>query len=496
MAYSLSFKENALTSVRILSTHKAWKPWGMRITNPISKSGFFWLPSTPDHKIPGEITISNGGKVEIETIGHFRNSPTQLAQILAGNHDGEARIHGHVQEFGDVTVDDCIYTNQTLSTLGGTTLSARNAYLGALISEKEPPLFDSVDFSFDGLNEWARQTSLSQSRSEDRNEISITYKKPENIDLRIGEGVSLHIIYDYSSSGSPGTRTLKSTTSLRLSFEEATNIEEAIRLIHRIQNFFSFAMDETTHLLQINGTHEKYIIQHANNRETLKPIKIFYHGAYDPGTESPSILAPSMLFHLRLVKETLEKNLTEWLRYYEVITPTLNLYFSQKSGAYRFLNGRFLALAQAIETLHRNTSNEKFMDEAAFKDIRRQIITGCPEAFRGRLSPMLIHGNELSLKERLERVIDPHSKYFGGNENVETLIKMIKDNRNYLTHYDRALENKLLDGPKLYAVCLKIEAILQIKFMELIGFEESLLDQIIERSHAIANKLRPTLTDS
>lgn len=483
----LSFWIQTMAGVLILPTHKARKPWGMRITDPISESGYFWLPSTPDHKVPGRITISNGGKVEIETIGHLSNSASQLEQMLSLNTQGEERIHGHINQFGDITVDHCTYTKQILSTLGGTSLSAINAYLGALIPDGAPPLFESIDFSFDGLNEWARQAALSQVRSEDRSEISITYKKPKNIDLNIGEGVYLHIIYDYFYSGSPETRTLKSIIYLRLTFEEPQNIEEAIIFLHRIQNFFSFAMDKTIHLLDIIGRHEKY---KTGNAKQFNPIRIFYHGVYDPGEEPPKIHVPEMLFYLELVKETLEENITRWLRYYEVITPTLNLYFSQKSGGYRFLNGRFLALAQAVETLHRNTSEEKFMNEGEFKKIRRKVIKDCPEEFKCRLGPILIHGNELSLKERLERIMAPYSIKFGGEENVEKLIRLIKDNRNYLTHYDRKIESKLLDGQKLYDVCLKIEAILQIKFMEIIGFNDTLIDKIVERSHTLANKLR------
>ena len=36
----------------------------MRIKEELKRSGYFWLPSEPDEKLPGTLSISDGGFIE------------------------------------------------------------------------------------------------------------------------------------------------------------------------------------------------------------------------------------------------------------------------------------------------------------------------------------------------------------------------------------------------------------------------------------------------
>ena len=38
----------------------------MRIEKEYIKSGYFWLPEQPDNKIPGILTILDGGDIELD----------------------------------------------------------------------------------------------------------------------------------------------------------------------------------------------------------------------------------------------------------------------------------------------------------------------------------------------------------------------------------------------------------------------------------------------
>ena len=40
----------------------------MRIKEDFKKSGYFWLPSAPDKKFPGTLSISDGGVIDLEII--------------------------------------------------------------------------------------------------------------------------------------------------------------------------------------------------------------------------------------------------------------------------------------------------------------------------------------------------------------------------------------------------------------------------------------------
>ena len=45
----------------------------MRIKEDFKKSGYFWLPSAPDKKFPGTLSISDGGIIDLEIVELFES---------------------------------------------------------------------------------------------------------------------------------------------------------------------------------------------------------------------------------------------------------------------------------------------------------------------------------------------------------------------------------------------------------------------------------------
>ena len=43
----------------------------MRIFEPRSLSGYFWLPSESENRLPGTLKIEDGGSIELELLGNF-----------------------------------------------------------------------------------------------------------------------------------------------------------------------------------------------------------------------------------------------------------------------------------------------------------------------------------------------------------------------------------------------------------------------------------------
>ena len=50
----------------------------MRIEEEYKKTGYFWLPGKDEKKIPGILSINDGGKIELEIVGHFDESIESL----------------------------------------------------------------------------------------------------------------------------------------------------------------------------------------------------------------------------------------------------------------------------------------------------------------------------------------------------------------------------------------------------------------------------------
>ena len=50
----------------------------MRIEKEYRKTGYFWLPEKEENKIPGILSIDDGGRIELEIVGHFDESIKSL----------------------------------------------------------------------------------------------------------------------------------------------------------------------------------------------------------------------------------------------------------------------------------------------------------------------------------------------------------------------------------------------------------------------------------
>ncbi|WP_293391509.1 hypothetical protein [Nevskia sp.] len=64
----------------------------MRIKDEFKKSGYFWLASGPEKKIPGTLVITDGGNIELEVVGLFDESIEGFKEAL----NNPRRVESHV----------------------------------------------------------------------------------------------------------------------------------------------------------------------------------------------------------------------------------------------------------------------------------------------------------------------------------------------------------------------------------------------------------------
>ena len=112
-----------------------------------------------------------------------------------------------------------------------------------------------------------------------------------------------------------------------------------------------------------------------------------------------------------------------------------------------------------------------------------------PEEHRKWLSEKLKYGNELSLRQRLQKIIKPFEKFVGDARQRKKLIGSIVDTRNYLTHYDESLKSRAASGDKLIHLYLKMEAIFQLRILQELGFTQTEIKSVLDKSYRLRKKL-------
>ena len=460
----------------------------MRIKEQIKKSGFFWLPSAdsnssdapPDNAVFGTLSISDGGNIELEL------TQPLVSDIREFKLDGLNQILGHVETYGRVTVDRCHSITSKRSIVHGAwmeseIIKANRVFTGYRYEEDVSPRFNEFTFSVEGIDEWVGISGIEVDNQFENSSTTIMYNRPEDISLNLNDDMQLLITYHWTPPGSPSTKRaeVSQKTFFKLISKDPYEVGAFISIAEKIAAFLCFVMNEIVCLDSMRATSDNLRQDNGDGRTALIPVEI-YSSSWPHAKNEPAINELDMLFKYEDIQTRAESVINKWLDNYEQIAPALDLYFLTKAETLPTWNILFLTLAQALEAFHRKTSDEKHMDADECKEIRKKMIGECPEEHKDWFRPKLLRANELTLKNRFERMTEPFGNFMCG-ERRPGLIRSIKDTRNYLTHYDSDLESKAAKGEALKFLCRKMNTLFRLQFLKLIGFDEQEIDDIVDK---------------
>lgn len=466
----------------------------MRIKERIQKSGFFWLPSAPDKKIPGTLSVTDGGNIELEVVGLFDDSLDGINKALNGKAELE-RIVGEVETFGYLTLDACFYKKAGVS-FGGISKSivcVNFAYMGVAYDDGEAAKFSEIKISIEGLSEWVGISGIGVENDIKAKSSVITYKPPEELSFELKNGLKLLISYSWTLPRMPviSEASINQKTYLRLVSAEDLPLSEFIHTVYAINTLLCFAIDETVCIEKVTGNSKGLVRDLGGGITAPIPIEIFY-GSLPFDSKPPRNKWHRMLFRYIQLREVAEKVINNWIAAYETIEPALNLYFSVRTGTHKYLDSKFLALAQGLETLHRRTSQEVLMEQNVYRNLMESLLTNCPSEHQDWLKGKLLYGNELPLRRRLKQIIEPFKNYIGDNGACKSFVSSIVDTRNYLTHYDESNKGSVVRGKDLWPLCLKMEAIFQLHLLKILGFTNKEIDSVFQNSFDLKSKFQQT----
>ncbi|WPJ96356.1 hypothetical protein SH580_01400 [Coraliomargarita algicola] len=462
----------------------------MRFEAPEKLSGFFWMIDKPGKRIPGILSISDGGDVELEIIGNFDEN---VSKAFTSQDFNLPRIHGHVEKRSEVTLDNCFYTNKNFS-FGGISKSRIHVNLlisGVWFEKDEEVAFESISFSVDGLDQWVATAGFQVSPNFEDKSVSISYKAPQEENFPINDDMMLSLAFAWSIPGAPLFTEAKVTQSALLKIETKVKqpLRDLISAAYKITNLLSFCIDKTVSISEISAQSKEVVRKYPDGKEIPIAMKVVYRSLpFDE--EVPKIESHDMLLRFPQIRKRFSAFICAWFQAYELVEPSINLYFSSRTGAHRFLNGRFLAMAQCLETFHRRLSNETMMDPDKYDSLVETILKSCPETNKDWLSGRLSHGNEVSLRKRLKKIIEPFETEFGGKKAVSRLVDLIVNTRNYFTHFSPDLEVKAADGNELWTLCMKMEAVFQMHLLKQLGLSDDEVSEVLKANRNLQYKIK------
>jgi hypothetical protein len=194
-----------------------------------------------------------------------------------------------------------------------------------------------------------------------------------------------------------------------------------------------------------------------------------------------------MLFTFSEARDRLPDVLGAWVARHDLLEPVFALYFGTLYNPNLYLEQRFVAYAQAIETYdRRRRPSVKERDPAEHKALVSEIVDAVPAEHRKWLKKKLAWSNDLALGQRIEHVLSacPNvTDRIVGDEGLTAFIRAVRNTRNYYTHYDPARKSKAVTEPRdLYRLTVQLRAILETAFLLELDFDCADVEAVLQRA--------------
>lgn len=315
------------------------------------------------------------------------------------------------------------------------------------------------------------------SRAEHR--IGITYQKPANIEFQIGPTINAAFVFHYELSSSDHKTDkidLVQTTNLCLHSQPSVHYEHFLQLLFTFYKFFSFSYYDAPPILSLSFSNSDILFRDFNIPKTIKAYYSdhFFSKTYKEGKDTLDFV-----FYYNDIKDNFHNLIKNWFDIFPKIAPSVNLLNELPIRKDTTLEIRFLGAIQAVETFHRNIFGGEGIPKAQFDQKLSEILASVTEEHKKWVYEELKYRNKPKLRKRLLNLynIIPSEITSRLIKDKKSFIHAVLTSRNYFTHYNPALEQKVMSKEQLFTAVEKLKALLICALMNTIGFSK---EQIIK----------------
>jgi hypothetical protein len=454
--------------------------------------GYWWLPEKPDGKIPGKLRFTPTDGANLTLQGSLKGSG--LASVVSSSKFFNPPLVLGITSTGKaITLHQCFEKGTSFSSGGGVTseLGATWVFINAHFTSPDEVKFKSVSIHYAHLDSWANLPGFELDDHElVQGKLTLRYERPSAFQMELGDfnfsigasGPSLS--YDQIRQVKIGQKAW-----VRLKSPVEKPLEDFMGILHHIQNFLTLAMTRPTFPMIVGSTVEITPDSPDDTQRPDLPVDIFYQLPWWPG-ETKSLHSFEMLFTLPVVRDRLNVYIATWIQAAEMLKPVYDLYFSILYNPHMYVESTFISLSQAIETYHRRKIGGKYQPDEEFREgLYQKLVSVLPpeldKGFKQSLKDgKLLYANEYSLRKRLQDLVGRLSPNFPLNFIDANFVSKVCDTRNYLTHYDPDLREKSAQGVELYNLNEGLRTILEICFLEELGFAHEDIRKMLSSNRA------------
>jgi hypothetical protein len=425
----------------------------------------------------------------LELLGNFERSADYIQRVLNGDAKDRPEIILGITDAGKkITLVNCLNTRTNYSSVFGVETSAYLPHfviVGKHFNKASQINIDEYWVRFSHLGDWVAQSGFKyEYRLKEGRGVNIDYSNPEQIVLYKKKGLAVSLAFTFECIPPSATRTevfLKQETHMVVKKTQERHYTAYMDVVSQLQNFVALGVLSPVLTQEVSG-----VIRGNKGQKTIVDI---YYGTHDVPVRKKPIHPRDMLFYLGDVKGKSHRIIGAWLDAKALLKPVMDLYFSLLNTSFAYDEQKFLGIVQAIESYHRRRYGGTELPDEEHQRRIREILDGVPGEYKSWLKQRLSHSNEIGLKPRILYLRSRNCRLIERFLS-EKEVAIAYDTRNYLTHYDRRLENKSARGFELVKLTEKLRMLLEICFLEEVGFTSDEIDTLVMNSERFQSRIR------
>ncbi len=437
--------------------------------------GQWWLPSAPTRRVGGTLEYLAGEGVTLELHGNLvERGSRRDTEIIFGIADGKAITFAdahHSSHSGRQTSDG---HHEILREVW----RGYHVLVGMHTGVGEAVLFDSFDLQTSLLPRWVNSPRATTSSTEGGN-VVVEVQVPDALMADVDGLGTLELWWAQSENyrDSDTSVDISITPMLRLHAPEALTFHQA---------WLDFVTPSLFFVSLVSGSADRILALHVSTTEDEE----------HPFGQRAEVLVPTWTSELPKSRSvhfweqllpfpTVEKQfgdlLPRWFDLYRTTRDSMLDFFSTEFTPFMYAEESFVRVVRSMESWHRSRIGGTYMSKERFETLLQKVQDGLDGPARAFIKMRLAHGNERTLKQRLDELTSL------AGEPVAPLIasytkfaRRVVDTRNSLAH-EGALGTAFSDTELFYAQ-RSLEQVFRSVLLRELGLSTEQVAEAVSRS--------------
>jgi hypothetical protein len=403
--------------------------------------GNWWDPRKPTEKWHGTLMLKAGKPAKLDLIQYGEG---KLQPSVNNPFEGCGIIYGTTGEGKAVTLSQCFASSHSRS-FGSeeVEVSAYQAIFGAHLSAQEL-FFDEVLVEFDYLNDWVTHSRYEEKNlndGDDRSEIRIRLNPNYQIPFETPDYAKSLFFLGYRTNSSKFRFSIESRSNLQITYSKHLSLRHILQDLLQWTWFLTLATRHQTRFLRLS-VHRHEVRFQLGAKSIKQPLDLWV--AVAGKREKEKVLhPPDMNFTLPDIEKDLSKVIARWREMQTEWAATLHRYFATVHREGLRLPEEFLFRAQAVEALHWSNGKAK---KTTQRESYGEAWEKAPASLQARLG------------------------------DKAAFVEAIRNNRNYLTHYNPQDEENTDDLAGLFELSQKLGFLLEAVILNELGLPKSVVE--------------------